>query len=126
MDFSIYNRILDGGDVKLTQSREGSHSRDQETHGSLKSYVVGFLLSILLTVLPLLVVVNKIFQKNMTLMFVLVMASMQFFVQLHYFMHVKEEKKPRWNIMALVMGAVIMLTIVTGSIWIMLYNAVEQ
>jgi cytochrome o ubiquinol oxidase operon protein cyoD len=39
-------------------------------------------------------------------------------------MHLREEGKPRYNLMALILGLIIVLTIVIGSIWIMTYNMV--
>jgi cytochrome o ubiquinol oxidase operon protein cyoD len=54
------------------------------------------------------------------------MAVLQFAVQLIFFMHLKEGENARWNMMALLLGLIILLTIVAGSIWIMTYNAVAH
>jgi cytochrome o ubiquinol oxidase operon protein cyoD len=64
--------------------------------------------------------------KTGTLVLILVMAVLQFGVQLFFFMHVKEGENARWNIMALLFGLVILVTIVAGSIWIMTYNTVAH
>lgn len=90
----------------------------------MKSYVIGFVLSIVLTILPLVVVLNDMMEKTPTLIFILIMAILQFLVQLFFFMHLREEKKPRYNVMALIFGIVILITVVAGSIWIMAYNTV--
>ncbi|MCA0758267.1 cytochrome o ubiquinol oxidase subunit IV [Paenibacillus sp. N4] len=95
-----------------------------ESHGSMKSYVIGFLLSIVLTIIPLVLVMNDMLSKKATTAIILVMAVLQFAVQLIFFMHLREEQKPRYNLMALIFGLVILLTIVAGSIWIMTYNAI--
>ncbi len=95
-----------------------------ETHGSLKSYVTGFLLSLVLTIIPLVVVLNGLLEKKVATIVLLGSAILQFVVQLVYFMHLKEEGKPRWNFMVLILGLIIVLTIVAGSIWIMTYNKV--
>lgn len=101
------------------------HGHDEhESHGSLKSYVIGFVLSIVLTILPLVVVMNDMMDRTPTLIFILIMAVLQFVVQLFFFMHLREEKKPRYNVMALIFGIVILITVVAGSIWIMAYNQV--
>ncbi|MEK3884095.1 cytochrome o ubiquinol oxidase subunit IV [Paenibacillus sp. PL2-23] len=101
------------------------HGHDgHESHGSLKSYVIGFVLSIVLTIIPLVAVMNGMFSKQVTTVLILVMAILQFAVQLLFFMHLREEKKPRYNLISLIFGLVIMVTIVAGSIWIMTYNAV--
>ncbi|MFD0590488.1 cytochrome o ubiquinol oxidase subunit IV [Paenibacillus sp. GCM10027627] len=104
-------------------SGHGEHE-GHKGHGSMKSYVIGFLLSIVLTIIPLVVVMNDMFSKQVNTIIILVMAILQFAVQLLFFMHIREEEKPRYNMISLIFGLVIMLTIVAGSIWIMTYNAV--
>ncbi|MFD0673353.1 cytochrome o ubiquinol oxidase subunit IV [Cohnella sp. GCM10027633] len=101
------------------------HGHDEhESHGSLKSYVIGFLLSLVLTAIPLLVVLNDWMEGTPAKLLLLGSAVLQFVVQLFYFMHLKEEKKPRYNLMVLILGIAIVFTIVAGSIWIMTYNKV--
>jgi cytochrome o ubiquinol oxidase operon protein cyoD len=92
----------------------------------MKSYIIGFALSIILTIIPLVAVMNHMLGKTGTLVLILLMAVLQFGVQLFFFMHVKEGKNARWNIMALLFGLVILVTIVGGSIWIMTYNQVAH
>ncbi|HUC93830.1 MAG TPA: cytochrome o ubiquinol oxidase subunit IV [Paenibacillus sp.] len=98
---------------------EGAH-----THGALKQYVIGFVLSIILTIIPLMVVMNDLLEGTAAIVVLLVAAVLQFAVQLLFFMHLREEEKPRYNLMTLVFGLVILITIVGGSIWIMAYNVV--
>jgi cytochrome o ubiquinol oxidase operon protein cyoD len=102
------------------------HSHDShESHGSLKSYVIGFLMSLVLTAIPLIVVLNNLLEGKAATFLLLGSAVLQFVVQLVYFMHLKEEGKPRFNLMVLILGLVVVLTIVAGSIWIMTYNKVS-
>ncbi|MVP00241.1 cytochrome o ubiquinol oxidase subunit IV [Paenibacillus lutrae] len=100
------------------------HSEESHGHGSLKSYVIGFVLSIILTIIPLVVIMNDMLQGKAALIVLLGTAILQFLVQLLFFMHLNEENKPRYNLMTLLMGILIAGTIVAGSIWIMTYNAV--
>ncbi|MFB6366836.1 cytochrome o ubiquinol oxidase subunit IV [Paenibacillus elgii] len=105
----------------------GASSHDQHgSHGSLKSYTIGFVLSIILTIIPITIVMNSMLSKTATLIVILVMAILQFVVQLIFFMHLREGENARWNMMALLLGMIILLTIVAGSIWIMTYNAVAH
>jgi cytochrome o ubiquinol oxidase operon protein cyoD len=109
----------------MSQPHTGSHE-SHDAHGSLKSYIIGFALSIILTIIPLVAVMNHMLSKTGTIVLILIMAVLQFGVQLFFFMHVKEGENARWNIMALIFGLVILLTIVAGSIWIMTYNQVAH
>jgi cytochrome o ubiquinol oxidase operon protein cyoD len=104
-------------------SPQGTHD-SHETHGSLKSYVIGFVMSLVLTAIPLVVVLNDMLEGKAGMILLLGTAVLQFLVQLVYFMHLKEEGKPRYNLMALILGLFIVLVIVAGSIWIMTYNKV--
>jgi cytochrome o ubiquinol oxidase operon protein cyoD len=96
------------------------------SHGSLKSYVIGFALSIVLTLIPLAVVMGGLLDRAATLIVILAMAVFQFAVQLLFFMHLREGENARWNLMTLLLGIVILFTIVAGSVWIMTYNAVAH
>ncbi|MNR31706.1 Cytochrome bo(3) ubiquinol oxidase subunit 4 [compost metagenome] len=109
----------------MSQPHTGSH-HNHESHGSLKSYIIGFALSIILTIIPLVVVMNHMLNRTGTLVLILLMAVLQFAVQLFFFMHIKDGENARWNIMALLFGIVILITIVAGSIWIMTYNTVAH
>ncbi len=93
-----------------------------ENHGSLRSYVIGFLLSIVLTIIPIVLVMNQMMGKTALVVTIMLMAILQFIVQLYFFMHIKEGEKPRYHVQTLVLGIVIVFTIVAGSIWIMAFN----
>lgn len=105
-------------------SQHHSHEETGHTHGSLKSYIIGFVLSIVLTIIPLFAVLNDWFNRTTTIGVILVTAALQFLVQLIFFMHIREEDKPRYNLISLIFAALLLLTIVIGSIWIMTYNKV--
>lgn len=113
----------DGRHADIHGGGDGHHS-DHETHGSLKSYVIGFVLSLVLTAIPLFVVLNDWLEGTAATVVLMGAAVLQFVVQLVFFMHLREEKKPRYNLMVLILGLVILVTIVGGSMWIMAYNKV--
>jgi cytochrome o ubiquinol oxidase operon protein cyoD len=111
-----------------TGEAHGGHGAHEghEAHGSFKSYLTGFLLSIVLTIIPLVFILNDWLEGKAGMILMLAAAVLQFAVQLLFFMHLREEGKPRYNLMALLLGLVILVTIVGGSIWIMTYNQVAQ
>lgn len=94
----------------------------QHSHGSVKAYVAGFLLSLVLTVIPLALVVNRVLSPGLLVPVILVIAVLQFVVQLVFFMHIREGEKPRYNVMALILGMIFVFTIVAGSAWIMTFG----
>ncbi|MGG1574104.1 cytochrome o ubiquinol oxidase subunit IV [Fictibacillus sp. NRS-1165] len=97
----------------------GSH----ENHGSAKTYILGFLFSLLLTAIPLWLVIQHVMSKTVLTVSILLIAVLQLIIQFFFFMHIREGEKPRFHVMALVLGAVMVFTIVAGSIWIMTFNS---
>jgi cytochrome o ubiquinol oxidase subunit IV len=102
---------------------DATHS-SEEAHGSIKSYTLGFIFSIVLTVIPIAIVMNGWLEGRANAIMLMVFAVLQLAIQLLFFMHLREEKKPRYNLISLVFGLVILLVIVAGSMWIMMYNMV--
>ncbi|KIL41436.1 heme transporter CcmD [Gordoniibacillus kamchatkensis] len=95
-------------------------------HGSVKSYVTGFALSIVLTIIPIVLVLSHALAGKPLIVTIVLLAVLQFLIQLFFFMHVREGEQPRYNVMALILGCVIVFTIVAGSMWIMSFNAAVQ
>lgn len=101
-------------------------SNHEQQTGSIKAYVTGFVLSIILTIIPLVLVLNHMMAKTSLLVSILLAAVLQFVIQLFFFMHIRDGEGPRYNVVALVLGLVFVLTIVSGSIWIMSFNSQVQ
>ncbi|WP_308637200.1 cytochrome o ubiquinol oxidase subunit IV [Paenibacillus silvisoli] len=106
-------------------AQHGNHAHgghEEGGHGSLKEYVIGFAISIILTIIPIFVAMKGWLEGTSAVVVLIGSAVLQFAVQLLFFMHLREEKGPRYNLMTLILGLVIVVTIVAGSIWIMANN----
>lgn len=57
------------------------------SHGSLKSYIIGFVLSVILTVIPFVMVMSGTASYTTTLLTVVGLAVVQIVVHLVYFLH---------------------------------------
>jgi cytochrome o ubiquinol oxidase operon protein cyoD len=92
---------------------------------TLKSYITGFALSVLLTLAAAGLVwvhINSgrmIFSNDFLIGAVLVLAVAQLLVQLIFFMHLAGETGPRWKLAVFAGTIGIILIIIVGSIWIM-------
>jgi cytochrome o ubiquinol oxidase operon protein cyoD len=94
-------------------------STHETAHGSVKSYSLGFGLSLLLT-LAAYFIASKQVTEGWTMVYVLaVLAVSQLFVQLYFFLHVGRESRPRWNTAVLAFAAMVVFIVVFGSLWIM-------
>lgn len=91
----------------------------REWHGTLKSYLIGFVASLILTSLSFGIVLTQ-FLLGPTLVYTLIgLAVAQTIVQLIFFLHIGQEAKPRWETFIFCFTVLILLIIVIGSLWIM-------
>lgn len=89
--------------------------------GSLKSYIIGFILSVILTVIPFTMVMTGSASHKVILATVVLLAVVQIIVHLIYFLHMNGSSEERWNLVAFVFTVIIIAIVVIGSLWIM-YN----
>ncbi len=92
---------------------------ENSTKSPLKSYVLGFVLSIVLTLGAYFFVVLKTFSPGVLFSVIMGLAVIQALVQLVLFLHLGKEKKPHWNTMTFLFMLSILLIVVLGSLWIM-------
>lgn len=91
----------------------------KEWHGTLKSYVIGFLASFLLTAFSFTLVMMQLLEGKMLVYTLLILAMIQALIQLVCFLHVGQEAKPRWETLIFYFMGIILLIIAIGSLWIM-------
>ena len=87
--------------------------------GSLKSYLTGFILSLILTAIPFALVMQGAWSASATLAVILIAGLAQILAHLRYFLHLDTSSAERWNVVALIFTILIMLLFVGGSLWIM-------
>ena len=93
-----------------------------EHQGSLRDYLTGFVLAAILTVIPFwLVMGNVIANKQLLILIILVLAVVQIFVHIVYFLHLDTRSEAGWNMMAFIFTAVLVIIVLGASIWVM-YN----
>lgn len=83
---------------------------------ALTSYVTGFVLSLLFTFTPYLLVTHHYVTGQALLLTILVFAMVQLIVQVIYFLHLGREKGPRWNLYFFLGTFGAMLVVVVGSV----------
>ena len=91
------------------------------SRGSLKSYLTGFMLSLILTAIPFAMVMSGAWSSSATLAGIFSAGIVQILVHLHYFLHLDTSSAARWNVLAMIFTLLIMVLFVGGTIWIM-YN----
>ena len=92
---------------------------------TLRAYILGFGLSIALTLVAFWLVGEHLRTEHafpshgVAVSVLIVLAVAQLLVQLTLFLHLGEERKPRWNLVALTFALLIVAILVGGTIWIM-------
>lgn len=100
----------------------GDYHDDGHDHGSVRSYVTGFVLSVILTAIPFAVVMGGGFESRLLTAAVVVgLAVVQILVHMVFFLHMNTRSDEGWTMMALIFTVVILVIVLSGSLWVM-YN----
>lgn len=99
--------------TKATKTNKNTHE------ASLLTYTAGFVLSIMLTLAAYISVTEKLFSGWALVYAITALAITQLIVQAIFFLHLGDEKKPRFNLMTFIFTALVVAILVIGSLWIM-------
>lgn len=91
----------------------------KEYHGTLKSYLIGFVTSILLTIISFSLVITQVVSGLTLICTIVVLALVQAIIQLLFFLHLGTEAKPRWETLVFYFMVLVLFIVVIGSLWIM-------
>jgi len=93
---------------------------DQAAHGTLRDYVTGFVLSVILTAIPFWLVMNGVIaDSNTTALVILGFAAVQIVVHMVFFLHMNPRSEGGWNLLALIFTTVLVVIVLSGSLWVM-------
>ena len=108
-----------GHDPRHVHSHDHGHG-EGEAHGSFKGYMIGFLLSVVLTAIPFWLVMGGVFQdKQLTTIIIIAFAMVQILVHMVYFLHMNTSSEGGWNMLALIFTVVLVVITLSGSLWVM-------
>ncbi len=95
------------------------HTDDGQDHGTHRSYVIGFLLCVVLTAIPFAVVMSDALPRSLAVSIVVGFAIVQIVVQMIYFLHMNPRSEGGWNLLALLFTLIIVVIVISGSLWVM-------
>lgn len=98
----------------MSASHDAPHA-----HGSRGTYLVGFLLSVVLTAIPFWMVMTGALAPQATAIVIVALAVVQILVHTVCFLHVNTRAEGGWTLMAYAFTAVMVLIVIVGSLWIM-------
>jgi len=95
-------------------------SAPQEHHGSLKSYLTGFLLAVILTVIPFWLVMGNVLSNSYLIGLILLgLGTVQIVVHMVYFLHMNTKSEGGWSMLALIFTVILVVIMLSGSLWVM-------
>lgn len=89
------------------------------SRGNVTTYIVGFILSLQLTLIAYFLVANQILAGRGLILAIIGLAVTQLMVQLVFFLHLDRESRPRWNFVVFLFMLLVLLILVLGTLWIM-------
>ena len=96
------------------------HDGDDGYHASVKGYVTGFVLSVILTAIPFWLVMAKVLPSSgATAAVILGFAAVQIVVHMVYFLHMNSKIEGGWSLLALIFTGALLVIMLSGSIWVM-------
>ena len=102
----------------MSQDHTLAAQKSDEFSSQVKSYLIGFMLSVALTAIPFWAVMSHYFEKPLTIALVLGSAVVQIVVHLKYFLHLDFSKEGKLNTFSFLFTALIIVMVVGLSVWI--------
>lgn len=105
----------------LTHDHGGhGHQEIHADHGSVKTYITGFVLSVILTAIPFWLVMGNVFKNSSTAAFVLLaIGAVQIVVHMVYFLHMNTKSEGGWSMLAMLFTIMMVVIVLSGSLWVM-------
>ena len=101
-------------------AHHGDH--DVGPHSSLRDYVIGFVLSVILTAIPFWLVMAKVIADRNTAVLVLGgFAVVQVLVHMVYFLHMNGKVESGWTLLSTIFTVVFVAITIAGTLWVMFH-----
>jgi cytochrome o ubiquinol oxidase subunit IV len=100
-------------------AHDGDDEHDVAPHGSLRSYLIGFVLSVILTAIPFWLVMAAPLSNQATALLIMAFAAVQVVVHMVFFLHMDRKAEGGWSLMAMIFTVVVVVIALSGSLWVM-------
>ncbi|WP_414475378.1 cytochrome o ubiquinol oxidase subunit IV [Microvirga sp. M2] len=104
------------------QGRSEAHGEHHPhgAQGTFRSYMTGFVLSVILTAIPFWLVMGDVLNDTrMTGIVIMALAAVQIIVHMIYFLHMNTKSEGGWTFLALLFTLILVVITLVGSIWVM-------
>ena len=115
----------EAGHSRMPQGHGGAHrpadaAKHAHAHGSFRSYVTGFVLSVVLTAIPFWLVMGNVLNDTLrTSIVIMALAAVQIVVHMICFLHMNTKSEGGWTFLALAFTLTLVVVTLVGSVWVM-------
>lgn len=96
-----------------------AHPEIEMPHASMRDYLIGFALSVVLTAIPFWLVMERPFGAGATAAIILIFAVAQIVVHMVFFLHMSPKAEGGWSITSLAFTVIVVCIMMAGSLWVM-------
>ena len=98
------------------------HHGEEEIHVTTGGYVTGFILAVILTVIPFWLVMADVIQDRATAALVLgLFAVVQVVVHMYFFLHMNGKIQGGWTLLSTIFSVVFVAITIMGTLWVMFH-----
>ncbi|MDO4231338.1 MAG: cytochrome o ubiquinol oxidase subunit IV [Lautropia sp.] len=98
------------------------HHGEEDFHFTKKDYHVGFVLAVILTVIPFVLTMGGFFEDRTTAaLWILGLGAAQMVVHVVYFLHMNSKSQGGWIMLAFIFTLILLSIAVVGSLWVMFH-----
>ncbi|CAN7603616.1 cytochrome o ubiquinol oxidase subunit IV [Pseudorhodoferax sp. LjRoot39] len=109
-------------DTHAHHGQHDDHHGDVGPHSSMREYVIGFVLSVILTAIPFWLVMANVIQDRTTAILVLGgFAIVQVLVHMVYFLHMNGKVEGGWTMLSTMFTVVFVAIAIAGTLWVMFH-----
>jgi cytochrome o ubiquinol oxidase operon protein cyoD len=103
----------------MTKTFEVLDEKFESSKRAFTSYIVGFLLSLVISFISFFLVIKGLISSHIGLAVITFLGVTQLLVQVFFFLHLPIKRKPYWNVLVFFFTLIIVSFLVIGSLWIM-------
>lgn len=95
------------------------HHEIEMPHATLRDYGIGFVLAVILTVIPFWLVMARPLEVGPTVAIIMTFAVIQVVVHMVYFLHMTPKAEGGWSFTSLIFTLIVVFIMLAGTIWVM-------
>lgn len=101
------------------EHEHGHHAVAELPHATMRDYVIGFVLSAILTAIPFWLVMTMPLSPALTAGVIMGFAVAQIIVHMVFFLHMNSKAEGGWSMLSLIFTITVVFIMLAGSLWVM-------